>query len=284
MTQHFYHSVLKYRHNQASGEVLNLGVLFIFPEAGQVHFSAPENLRRLERAFPKSEVKTLKGYLKSFEAQAKKLSKKCIGNYDDFNQLVQDWFLTLNGSALYFEKATKAPIWKGILETERAFSHRFLAAYEIIGLENKIRRRNEAYILEKVKNLLSEKLPHQQLNAFIVEEETVVKNQWAHLHSDWHWKNDTQNLVKPVSFDLKSRERIEDKALALAKKLDLLGGVLQDNNQRVDILITRPQSEQLLPVYKNSEQILKDAKAPHQVIEESAFSKYVGEVVQTKFS
>ena len=76
MSTWFLHSILKYRHNQAVEEELNIGVLFYFPAEGHLHLAHPKKLNRLKHTYPAFKTKDIRAYLNSFAAKAKKLEKQ----------------------------------------------------------------------------------------------------------------------------------------------------------------------------------------------------------------
>ncbi len=280
MKSNFFYSILKYRYNQLTEESLNLGVLFIFADEDRVSFVAPKSLKRLQQAFPEANIQDINGYLKSFESRAKKL--KAVNVYaDNFQNLVHEAFLIPNGSALFFEELRSAPVWKNITSTVQHFTDQYLVGYGERDTGEKVRLHNERYIIDSYKKLLSSKTEGRQLSAFVNEVPVVVQNQITSFSSDLSWQNGTQNLIKAVSFDLISEEHIENKALALAKKLEILKSTFERQGQRVDILLSKPRRPELKHLYYNAKTILAKAEAPHKLIEEKSFESYAEDVVES---
>lgn len=280
MNKSFTYSLLKYRYNQLTEESLNLGILFIFPGEGHISFVAPSSLGRLEHAFPGVSIQDVRAYLKSFEGQAKKL-KPHLGRYaDDYQSLINEQFLIPNGSSIHFDELHNAPLWKDVPTTIDLFSNQYLAGYGKRSTEGKVQQHTEAYILDKYKKLLTEKAEGRELSTLVKEKTVIVENEITSFSSDLYWRNGTQNLVKAVSFDLTTEEGIENKAFALSKRLDLLGELFEKNNQRVDILVSKPSKPGLKHVYQNAKEVLKAAGSPHQVIEEGTFQRYVAHVLK----
>ncbi|AEV31494.1 Protein of unknown function (DUF3037) [Owenweeksia hongkongensis DSM 17368] len=279
MNKQFSYSILKYRHNHVVEESLNIGVLFFFADSPKVVFVAPPHIKRLSHAFPDAPIQSVNALLKSFNSQAQKLSEKAISYLNDYDSLISEWFLTPNGSSVYFDGFRQAPIWKNETETINYFTTKYLAGYGKSLTESKVTVHSESYILNKYKQLLADNSGGRQLNAFVKEEKIEVKNELISFTSDSYWQNGTQNLVKAVSFDLQSEDGIETKALALAKKLEVLSSVLQDNQQRVDLLLSKPSNRDLIGVYKSATSILQHTNAPHKLIEEKKLVQYTNKVL-----
>lgn len=279
MNQQFSYCLLKYRHNHVVEESLNLGVLFLFESNPRIVFSAPSNIKRLASAFPDAPIQSINALLKSFNSQARQLSNKSLSYLDDYQGLISDWFLTPNGSSVYFDTIRQAPLWKNEAHTISFFTNQYLAGYDKPDSEDKPTIHSESYILHKYKQLLTSKIQDRQLSAFVKEEKIEVKNDLISFTSDYYWQNGTQNLVKAVSFDLQSEEGIETKALALAKKLEVLESALLSNNQRVDLLLSKPSKRELTNVYLSATSILRSTDAPRKLVEERQLAHYADEVL-----
>lgn len=65
MKNHFQYSVLRYTHSQALGEVLNLGIIFLFSEEEKLVFLHPTSIDRIKRAYPNVDIDFLMKSIKS---------------------------------------------------------------------------------------------------------------------------------------------------------------------------------------------------------------------------
>lgn len=281
MTNQFTYSVLQYRGNHLSGESINVGLLFAFPNEGLIEFVAPSKFQRIEKVFPNSNSKDLKLYLRSFETLAKKAAKHIASYGLDLDSLIHDKFLIQNGSALFFNRAKTAPIWKSIPQTISVFTEQYLGAYGLHHNAENVQLKSEQYILKKYKSLLQTHLNAEQYSAFTQTAPIQVQAASISLQFDLHWQNGTHNLIKAVSLDLKSEEGIETKSLALSKRLDLLSEKLTAQNQRVDLLISKPTNKKFEQVFKHAVEFLKESKAPKKIIPEVEYQSYAQKVVET---
>lgn len=105
MNSVFYYSVLQYRYAQSLGEILNVGVLLLFPEQRQAIFIHPERLGRIRKLYPKFAEKTIRAYFKGIVARTNQLSKQpeIFADYEQHpRQLIDNEILIRDSSALQF--------------------------------------------------------------------------------------------------------------------------------------------------------------------------------------
>ena len=169
MINTFYYSILKYSHNQASGEVVNLGILFCFPGEGHFHFSHPDNLKRLKYLFEGFNSRDLQAYLKSFNSVVSKLGRIQILDRDDFSALISERLLTPNGSSLYFSKVEQEQIYIDVPQTILHYNQVYLEGYGYQQVRKDSDKHDERYILHKYKELLSAGGGNRNLNLFYKE-------------------------------------------------------------------------------------------------------------------
>ena len=73
----FQYCPLQYHYNSASGEVLNVGLLVLFPDQQKIAFVHPEKLNRLKAAYPNSVAeRTLKAFFKGISGKVMALNRQ----------------------------------------------------------------------------------------------------------------------------------------------------------------------------------------------------------------
>ena len=71
----FTYSLLRYIHSQVLGEVVNVGMLFIFPEQRQVIFLHPARLKRLTSLYQAFPEHLVKASLRSFAKKSRAINR-----------------------------------------------------------------------------------------------------------------------------------------------------------------------------------------------------------------
>lgn len=270
-TQTYTFSVLRYRHSQALGEVLNVAVLLYVRAQKQLHFIYPERLVRLKFAYPDISERTLRTYLRFFEQRAQQLTQKpeLFAAYDlerqPLDHFIQQEFLQEDASALVFAPS-KAGVFYGdsIDKLIQYLNAAFLYPFEASGSGNT--PMDETHLIHRYRKLLHEFLadaPKEEAN--LRENKKVEFHPTAHIREgkhlkfDFAWQNHTRNLVRPVSFDLKRRESIQRKAHQYyGQFMDPdVQSYAEKENCRFDLLLAKPRKKELFTVYDNAVKLLE---------------------------
>jgi len=148
----FQYSLLRYRHSYLLGEEFNVGILFCFPEESRVEFLYPHYLQRISRLYEDFSTKTLRNYLKAFNKQAEKLSGKFAESSDLFTDtglknLIEEYFLTEDSTALYFAEIKKGTYGESIQQILDYYYDQYLSVYD---KARPRKHKDEQYILNKV--------------------------------------------------------------------------------------------------------------------------------------
>ncbi len=286
MTAHLLYSVLTYRHNHIANEQVNVGVLAVFPDNGEVFFLLPEHValkRRLLHLYPDAAHNTVWGYLKSFDKQAERISGKLGGYLGNFGNLVSEQFLTDNGSSLQFSALEAAPLWKSHEESLALLQHRFLSGYGAVPKNREVVY-NEAYIARQVKHLITDafsKVKGKDVQLYLKEEKVEIKAGAAKITAPQQWKNGTLNLIHPLSLDLKTSDIINNKCLSLSKSAELLSGRAKEDNLCFHVVVSAPQDSSLKEAYEESVAVLEAGNDDVvKVYRPESWEKYAKEVVK----
>lgn len=262
MNATYVYSVLTYHHNHASNEVVNVGVLALFPLGGEVYLLRPERAalkRRLQHLYADAACDTVWAYLTSFDHQAKRISGKIGGYLGQYSSLISEQFLTENGSSLRFAEPEISPIWKGTEESLALLQDRFLSGYGAVPSERGVVY-SEAYITRKVKDLISSafsKKKGKTLELYLSEERREVKAGAARIVAPQQWKNGTLNLIHPLALDVKTSDTINERCLSLAKSAELLSDKAEAENISFHFVLSKPQKEGLHDAYEESVAVLE---------------------------
>ena len=275
MNSVYYYSLLQYRYAQSLGEVLNIGVLLLFPEQRQAIFLHPGRLGRIRKLYPKFAEKTIRAYFRSIASRTRQLSKQpeIFVRYEDHpRQLIDNELLVRDSSALQF-----SDLKTGVLYTDnlQAVSEQYYKLYlSFYDEDEQIVRHDESYLLKEYQKRLRQRL-RGSLSRESFDRSVTVKPEGTTFayQFPFSWQNGSYNLVKPVSFDLKLEQSITDKATLNVGQFTVLSPYAEQNNARFDVLVARPKDRKLHKSYEQAVQLL--TTQPHvKIVEEEQLDVY----------
>jgi len=285
MNKTFTYSILQYKHSFLLREAVNVGIIFYFPNEDKFQFVAG-NHHRVKSIYPDFDyviynriIRRIKNRLKSyfdiFEQQTNKT--KSFKEYLNTNILAED------ATALQFtEPLVSVDTFNDINHTVKTFSELLLPG---IITENVIENKhNEQFLLKTYLGYILQK-DNQAENK--ISKNKIIKYGGLVLNFDYYWKlrqrkakNKTTNLVKPVSFDLKETSEIQRKSVEYFGYLELLKPYADRNDIRFDLLVAKPQDENLLSRYEEGIRRIRKAKSAKRIITEQELLGYSEETAQ----
>lgn len=275
MNSVFYYSLLQYRYAQSLGEVLNVGVLLLFPEQRTATFLHPERLGRIRKLYPKFSEKVIRSYFKGISSRTNQLTKQpeIFANYEEHpRQLIDNEILIRDSSALQFGELKTAVLYT---EDLSAISSQFYKLYLSFYDEHEHRtRHDESYLLKEYQKSIQRRLDGL-LSRAAFDHPVIVKPEGTNFSYQFAfaWQNGSFNLVKPVSFDLKLEQSITDKATLNVGQFTVLRPYAEQNNARFDVLVARPKDRQLFKPYEQAIQLLGDQPFV-KIVEEDNLDDY----------
>ena len=275
MNSVLYYSLLQYRYSQSLGEVLNVGVLLLFPKQRQANFLHPERLGRIRKLYPKFAEKIIRSYFKGIEARTNQLTKQSeiFADYEgNPRQLIDNEILIRDSSALQFgELKTSVLYTEDLSAIGEQFYKLYLSFYE--ETEHNVRH-DESYLLKEYQKRLQQRLKGL-LSREAFDRPFTVKPEGTNFSYPFAfaWQNGSFNLVKPVSFDLKLEQSITDKATLNVGQFTVLRPYAEQQNARFDVLVARPKDRQLYKPYDHAIQLLADQPFV-KIVEEDQLDSY----------
>jgi hypothetical protein len=258
------------------GEVVNVGVLLIFPDTRQLSFLYPERLGRIRRLYPVVSESVIRSYLKSIALRTRKLNRspELFVNYTaDLTELIDNELLIRDGSALQFGDIHSSVLYTDDLEAiVKQFYGLYLSFYNEEATPQVFH--NEQYLLKTFKARLFEQL-RGRLSTEIPDNPVTVQPPGLTLSYSFSfaWQNGTYNLLKTVSFDLKEEQSITDKATLNVGQFIVLQPYAEARKARFDLLLARPQNRAFFSQYDQALKLL--ASQPNvRVVEEEDLADY----------
>ncbi|HAK76487.1 MAG TPA: hypothetical protein DCM71_06185, partial [Runella sp.] len=146
----YQYSPLQYHFNTALGEVLNVGVLVIFPAQQKIEFVYPERLTRLKAAYPNGvSEKTLKAFFKGIVQKVACLNKQpeILNDYQNRPlDFIDNELLIRDESILQFGEVRTGVLYTdNLTNIVQQLRNLYLAIYDLEQEESK--KRDEEYLI-----------------------------------------------------------------------------------------------------------------------------------------
>jgi hypothetical protein len=282
MNTTFSYSVLKYRHSILLNEILNVGLLFYFPEDKRILFSFPTKLNRISHLYQNINIATIKTVQAIFTSHCSRLNrewdftanslfKDVIEVERPFKKLINEIFLVEDASSLYFEDI-KTGINVGLKETISYYEKEYFSCYEDILINPN--KKDEKYIEHKLKSTLRQTLKDNQFSVYDISIDKNIKTGLVSERFKYGWKNGGDKLISLIGFDLVEAESIQKKAYEWYGKLSFLKDYAKENNTEFHLLTSKPTSKKLFKSYDSALNVINAAEAPSKIYEDSEIEKY----------
>jgi len=276
MSKYFTYSVLQYKHSLALGEILNVGILFYFPDDGCFEFVNGDG-SRVKSVYPDFDNSLFNGYLKTIQTKVKNKIDlfRQSPSVAEFEAFIEKHILAEDAAGLIFREPVQVRnVFIDNRQAVDAYSQLLLPG--IIVVKPIVTRHNENYILK-------------EFNGYITEKDKTVENKFARnelveagkfkVRFDLAWENKTKNYIKPISFDLSDETQIGNKSFQYS---GLINALLQTNltkKTRFDFLISSPQEATLQQPFQNALDILDSTKGNKKLITEDQWESYSEQLI-----
>lgn len=272
MSGKFQFSILRYRHSYIVGEVVNIGILFLF-DNGELEFYYPSKLERISKLYDNISTSFIKNSLASFKIRTSKVNKGQINQlgYEILlKQIIDKYYFTPDAGALTFSEV-KFGLCQERNKTIEYHYNLYLSSYE----RETEDRKSERFILDQFKNLIKSRFDSSLERKIKIERTLSDEKKGISEKFDYGWKNEQFHLVTPISFDLKDEQNISNKSMKYFALFNVLKEQAQNHNLKFDLLITKPEDKSLIKNYVKAIDFIQDSGAPIDVIEEEKFKGYV---------
>lgn len=251
--------ILRYRHDQVAGELLNVGVVVHSAQTRFLGARFRTAFARFRHAYPDLDTSTLRADVrrisKAFAARARALAKD---------------------GELSLEKTTAETLAREIIDQSSAFVwssvgsgiandpkvgldavyDRFVTRFD----EKHGERRSDQDIWRPFRDRLA---AHEVSHLL---EPITIRSNVAEVAFDHAWKNGTWHCVQPLSFDLASADSIQDKAARWAG--NFVGLAESQEQFRAYLLVGAPSNEKLVNAYRRALSLILQAPVQPRIIQE----------------
>lgn len=260
------YTVLRYVHDIATGEFLNVGVALLAQEQRYVSAQCRTTYGRLKDVFPSLDGESFRAAMRHVSQEFDRLQYE-LGEKSQLppaaNGVMSYAHAVLgpDDSSLQW-----SPVGTGLTadpaQTLHQLYQRFVTACE---LHAPAHRRQDEDIWKRFSLELQQR---QVLRHFVKKTIAVADDQIEFKHA---WKNGVWHCLAPVSFDLASAESIREKAHKWLGQLTSVAHARGDF--KLFLLVGEPTHAELLPAYESALSILRKSPVEQEVVPEAQASE-----------
>lgn len=266
--------VVRYRHDPATGEMLNIGVILFSPSADYLEARMDHHYERLSEAFCNFDGdhyrRTLRQFLAVLDALRERIRRKSL--------FVDAWDIPTNVKSvaeyvwpdldLSFQiSEAMAGITDGLGDTLELLFHRMVISQYA---RTKVEKRTD----DEVWTIYQEPLARRKVVRKL--RPTVLTTPEVELKFDHAFKNEKWHVLQPMSMDYVKKESIQNKATKWLGNAVALEG--NKDLKKIYILLGPPMLESYRSAYIKAKNLLHKIRIDHELIEEDAaehFAEYI---------
>jgi hypothetical protein len=271
------YSVVRYVHDPAAGESLNLGIVLYAPSIPRVATRLEYSYARLTQAFSGFDGRNYRKTLRQFEAAIDRMQSSWTDSFPAMRKLPED--AGAIGSQIWPDTDLSfrlGPVWAGVTsnfeETLQFLFDRFVTFQH--AREHEERRSDKDVWTAYHQRLTQTPIASSLRKKRFTTPEVTLEFEHAFQNGGWH-------VLQPISLDYSRAEAIQEKATRwLGKAL-----ALKDHEElkQLYVLLGRPQMESLRDPYCRAKALLEKMPVPHVIVEEheaEEFARKLAEFVQ----
>lgn len=270
------YAVLRYVHDIASGEFMNVGVVLWAAQSCTLRAKFKPTYARLKGAFPTLDGEAFRNRIRSIQRAFDAIQSRTEGQLPfDCGRRIEDVIasvLPVDDSSLQW-----SPVGSGLSkELDATFAGLYARLVLKFEHSGSAERRKDEDVWREFKTSLEKR----NLTKFL--QPTVISSNDDEVRFEHAWKNGSWHCYEPLSLDLASSSSIKEKA---HRWLGQLTSVREGAAEpfRVFFLLGKPHENDLLDAYRQAKQILMKAPDAEVVEEEQAeaFSERVADEIES---
>jgi hypothetical protein len=214
--KNYQYRLLRYAHDQFTGEFVNLGVIVYSPELHFLKCKVVDNAKRVKGLFPDVSSSFLLSQLRSVVRRTKQIASQQsdLIKLADNLQSITSMILPPDDSALHFSETKYA------MDIDFDLSLNDLFEDLVIKYEPKKAQTASLSDDDVWRNKYKKYFDRYNISTKLIPHEVSTKNDIFNFEKAW--KNEVWHCYQPISFDLKDADRIKDKVYKWSGKLDEL--------------------------------------------------------------
>jgi hypothetical protein len=261
------YTILRYVHDVAAGEALNVGIVMYVPSAGFLQGKTRKTIGRLKQVFPDLDRHAFVEAMRAVDRALRSIDKQVtVSPLLESQADARTHALKLlpdDDSALQWS-AVRTGLTAAPAKTFAQLYERYVARYD----QEAPRRRSDDDVWRPVREKLLER------DVYVPFESKVVAGPQDRIVFEKAWENGRWHAYEPVSFDLADAEGIKDKA---RRWRGHLSAVAEGSGQEINLhfVVGGPQNKSLLSAYRTAKLILHGAPFATEVVDENELEAFV---------
>lgn len=268
MKQPYSYVVLKYVHDTTSAEFVNVGVLIYCPQERYAKAKCRNTAGRITNVFPGADAKMFRSIMRAMQHQIDEVAERMANDLPlvELPKTVSDLALKIlpkDDSSLQWS-APGSGVAENLNEALESLFERHVSRYD---------EKTEGIVRgdDAVWTKFRRALEARQVLAKFGKKTISCKDD--EIEFEHAWKNGVWHCLEPISLDLRSADRIKDKAHRW------LGQVVSVEDSRDEfklyLLLGAPKAEELRPAFEQARSILERKLAPkHEVFTEDQAEQF----------
>ncbi|MEI8340447.1 MAG: DUF3037 domain-containing protein [Verrucomicrobiota bacterium] len=267
------YTVLRYVHDTATGEFVNVGVALYAPDANFVSALCRTTYGRLTKVFPGMDGEVFKSLMRyiqsSFEGIGYRTAAELpLGGKAKNVMEIAVTVLPRDDSSLQWSEMGSGLTENPSATLEKIYN-RVVQSYD---QGQRATGRSEEEVWRKYRRDLEEK----HVLSRLVPKTIVSQSKDDEIEFQHAWQNQQWHCIEPVSFDLMEADSIKDKA---HRWLGQIASVRDSTEPfKLYMLLGEPQLERLKPAFIKAQNILNKIPGEKEFIRESDSAKFADEV------
>lgn len=269
------YTVLRYVHDVAVGEFINVGVALHAPDVGFIGVRCRRTYSRLKEAFPTFDGESFRAAMKHIEQRFEGFSKELAGEVSlrsrtssvmNFAHAV----LAADDSALQWSPVAMG-VARDVEATLEQLYQRLIAGND--ARPHAARSKQDDDVWRRFSQELEQRQVLQHFEPKVI---AVRDDELKFKHA---WKNGVWHCLQPLSFDLSSAESIKDKAHKWLGQVSSVSGSTE--GFKVYYLVGEPSQPTLRPAFDAAISILKKSR---QVVDAEVFDESEARVLTDRLA
>ncbi len=259
-------SLLRYVHNVATEEFVNIGVVMWVPAEKQFLYRLTERYGRLSNFFNGFNSAGYRQMLRELKHRLREAGKKETSHVETISDLLPRIVLIESGCFQW-----SAAMGGIAVDPAQRLNQLFVEMIERHEDQQTSIRRDEAAVMKDVAARFRQHGIATKLN-----ENVEVKGGKYSYKFKYGWQNGKRQMMEPISFDYEDKERVIEKANRWAGRLYNLRQP-EDDFQMTGI-VAPPQDPQLAEAFKQALEMLADAPKVRKLIREDQIESFIPEI------
>ncbi len=260
-------SLLRYVHNVATEEFVNIGVVMWVPAEKQFLYKLTERYGRLSNFFDGFNSAGYRQMLRELKHRLREAGKKeTNGQIETISDLLPQIVLIESGCFQW-----SAAMGGIALDPAQRLNQLFAEMIERHEDQHASTRRDEAAVMKGV----TERFRQHGIAAKLSENVEVKGGKYSYKFK-YGWQNGKRQVLEPISFDYEDKERVIEKANRWAGRLYNLRQA--DDDFQMTGIVAPPQDPQLIDAFNQAIEMLADAPKVRMLIREDQVEGFIPEI------